>query len=55
MLKKPISQPARSRDIKKACTRLSLSDAQAIPFAGEALQDAGHLFAHDLKLGHLWV
>lgn len=28
---------------------------QAVPLAGEALQDAGDLLAHDLKLGHARV
>ncbi len=53
MLKKPVSLPARRQEHQEGMYKTMLR--QAVPFAGEALQDAGHLFAHDLKLRHLWV
>ncbi|KAA6424600.1 MAG: hypothetical protein FRX49_05809 [Trebouxia sp. A1-2] len=51
MLVKPMSLPARKQEHQEGWYKTHA--AQAVPFGGEALQDAGHLLAHDLKLGHL--
>lgn len=53
MLVKPMSLPARKQEHQEGWYKTHA--AQAVPFGGEALQDAGHLLAHDLKLGHLRV